>query len=329
MLSRLDDHFAHQNNRPLDELDSRDPFWQEALYFNLHTPDGRCSAIGGLDVFPNSGFAAAWLMVEVAGTHCVNFQTGPIDANWRDEMGVGPLRFQVIEPMQRWRLSLRDEANGIQGELEFEARFAPVHFRPIRLEAGGEVVFDQSYFNQIGRFHGTLSVGDQTFSGFSGLRARRWGVINAQKLPFYNWISLPLAEGAIVAWQFETPEGEILYCDGALIRGDGSRTAIVRLDHQWDLPAGNRHPTRVDVVLHLADGGTLPLSCRQLATHHVGAMPPRWSDAVPVERAYAETGASSIELVGEFAVAGETAVGIYDIASRPGYRRYGLPALDC
>lgn len=326
MLSRLDDYFTHQNNRPLGELASQDSLWQEALYFNLHTPDSRCSAVGGLDVFPNSGFAAAWLMVEKDGEHFVNFQTGQA-GDWRDEMGVGPLRFQVIEPMQRWRLSLQDEANGIQGDLEFDARFSPTHFRPIRLDTGSEVVFDQSYFNQIGRFHGTLNVAGQVFSGFSGLRARRWGVINTQKLPFYNWISLPLAEGAIVAWQFETPEGEILYCDGAIIRGDGSRTAVVRLDHQWEVRAGERHPSQVGVVLQLADGTALPVQCRQRATHHVGAMPPRWSDAVPAERAYAETGASSIELVGEFTVAGETATGIYDVASRTGYHRYGLPPL--
>lgn len=64
MLNRLDDYFVHQGNRPLDEATGSGALWQEALYFNLHSADGRCSAIGGLDVFPNSGFAVAWLMVE-------------------------------------------------------------------------------------------------------------------------------------------------------------------------------------------------------------------------------------------------------------------------
>lgn len=327
MLNRLDDYFVHQGNRPLDEATGSGALWQEALYFNLHSADGRCSAIGGLDVFPNSGFAVAWLMVERDGGHFATFQTGGL-GNWRDELGVGALRFQVIEPLRRWRLSLADEANGIHGELEFEAGSAPTHFRPIRLDDGHEVVLEQSYFNQLGRFHGSLRVAGQTFSGFRGLRARRWGVIDSQRLPFYNWMSVPLSDGGIVAWQFETPDGEVLYCDGARLHDDGRSTAIVRLDHHWELGAGARHPHRLDAVLHLADGTTLPLRFRTQATHHVGAVPPHWSDAVAAERDYAEAAASSIELVGEFTVAGETAIGIYDVATRRGYRRYALPALE-
>lgn len=318
MLNPIDDCFGHQN-----EDTSAAPFWQEALYFNLHDPSGRCSAIGGLDVFPNTGLAVAWLMLELDGEHFVNFQVGP-PGDWRDDMNIGPLRFQMIEPMQRWRLELHDEANQIHGDLEFEARFAPTEFRPISLERDGEVVFNQAYFNQIGRFHGSLSVGDQTFSDFNGLRARRWGELNTQKLPNYNWLSLPLARGGIVAWQFESPEGEILYCDGAVIGEDGGRTAITRMDHQWELRDGERHPTRVDLMLFLADGTTLAVQCCKLATHHVGAMPPRWSDATPEERAYAEANASSIELCAEFTVHGETAIGFYDVTTSQGCRRYGL-----
>lgn len=326
MLSRLDDCFAHQTSRPLNELASSSPLWQEALYFNLHDQQGLCSAIGGLDVFPNGQFAVAWLMVEVAGEHFTSFQAGPA-GNWRDELGVGPLRFAVLEPMKRWRMELHDEANRIHGMLEFTARFAPVHFRPIHLEQGGETIFDQSYFNQIGRYEGELTVGDRTFSGFSGLRARRWGIIDAAKLPYYNWISLPLGEGGIVAWQFESPAGEILYCDGAVISAGGSTTRIARIDHAWELSAGERHPHRVAATLALADGSSLPLRCRRLGTHHVGAMPPRWSDTAPAERAYAEANATSIELCGEFTVGDETAVGFYDVATRRGYARYGLEPL--
>ena len=41
MLNRLDDYFVHQGNRPLDEATGSGALWQEALYFNLHSADGR------------------------------------------------------------------------------------------------------------------------------------------------------------------------------------------------------------------------------------------------------------------------------------------------
>ena len=96
------------------------------------------------------------------------------------------------------------------------------------------------------------------------------------------------------------------------------------MDHQWELRDGEPHPTRADLMLFLADGTTLAVQCCKLATHHVGAMPPRWSDATPEERAYAEANASSIELCAEFTVHGETAIGFYDVTTSQGCRRYGL-----
>lgn len=326
MLSPYDDLFVHQTHQPLEIVASADPGWQEAAYFNCHDASGRLSALCGLDVFPNNQFAVAWLLVELDGEHYASYQTGPLGP-WREELAVGPLRFTALEPMKRWRLELRDDANGIEGSLEFEARFPAYHFRPIRLEQAGMVVFDQSYFNQAGRYHGSLRVKQEHFTGLQGLRARRWGPNIPDRLPFYNWISLPLADRNITVWQFETPEGEILYCDGAVSHADGRVTPITRMDHQWELAPGARHPRRVAATLHLADGSTLDLESRERGTHFLGALPLHWSDGVPGQRAHAEANGLSIESCSEFSVGGEKAIGIYDTFCRQGYARYGLPSL--
>jgi len=326
MLNTYDDYLVHQTSKPLAEVASADPNWQEAVYFNIHDGTGVFSAICGLDVFPNAQYAAAWLIALHDGEHSAYLHAGPL-GNWREELAVGTLAFSIVEPMRRWRLQLADEANGIHAALEFEARCPAYHFRPIRCEQAGEVVFDQSYYNQGGIYQGTMTAGDRTFTGLRGLRARRWGSLIMPRIPFYNWVSIPFPSRCITAWQFESPEGEILYSDGAVTTAAGEITPITRMDHEWTLASGTRHPTQVGLVLSLASGEAVRVAGRELGTHFVGALPPRWSDSDRAARALAETNAYSIESCCEFTVGAERAIGIYDVISRPGYRRYGLTPL--
>jgi hypothetical protein len=109
---------------------------------------------------------------------------------------------------------------------------------------------------------------------------------------------------------------------------DGATTSITRVDHEWTLAPGARHPTHVWLVLSLASGETMRIECRELGTHFVGALPARWSDADAAARTFAEHNAYSIEACCEFTVGAERAIGIYDVISRPGYRRYGLVPLE-
>ncbi|MFN8627295.1 MAG: hypothetical protein U0587_15090 [Candidatus Binatia bacterium] len=326
MLNMYDDYLVHQTSKPLSEVASADPNWQEALYFNIQDGTGTFSAICGLDVFPNAHYAAAWLVALHDGQHYAYLYAGPL-GNWREELAAGTLAFSIVEPMRRWRLRLADEANGIHAALEFEARYPAYHFRPIRCEQAGEVVFDQSYYNQGGTYRGTMTVGDKTFTGLSGVRARRWGSLIMPRIPFYNWVSIPLPSRCIAAWQFESPAGEVLYCDGAVTSAGGEITPITRMDHEWTLAPGTRHPMRVGLVLSLVSGETLRVDCRERGTHFVGALPARWSDADAAARVFAESNAYSIEACSEFTVGAERAIGIYDVVSRSGYDRYGLAPL--
>ena len=59
MLSKMDDYLIHQTEKPLAEVTSDHPDWQETLYFNMHDGEGGFSAIAGLEVLPNSKYVRA------------------------------------------------------------------------------------------------------------------------------------------------------------------------------------------------------------------------------------------------------------------------------
>ncbi len=326
MLSKMDDYLVHQTARPLAEVASDHPDWHEALYFNAHDGKGEFSAIAGLEVLPNSQYVRAYFFTLHRGEHYSYMYAGPLE-NWREEIRAGTMSFSIVEPMNAWHLDLADEANGIRASLDFRARCPAYHYRPIRCEEEGEVLIDQSYYAQAGTYGGTFTLGDEVFTDLQGLRARRWGVLIMTRLPFYHWISLDLPGRCITAWQFESSEGDVLYCDGALVTEAGDVTPITGIEHDWTLPAGTRHPTRTELTLSMDSGESLRVECREIGSHFMGAAAPRWSEADARALAEADATAISTEEYCEFSIGGERGFGILDIVSLPGYRRYGVAPL--
>ncbi len=326
MLSKMDDYLIHQTQRPLAAIESQHPDWQEAIYFNVHDGAGKFSAAFGLDVVPNANHVIAYLFTQEGSEHYCSMAASPLE-NWRDEISVGTLTFSVVDPMKTWHVELADETNDIYASLDFQAR-CPAHlFEPIRLEEDGDVVVDQSYYNQAGTYDGSFQVADRVFDGLQGLRARRWGPLTVARLPFYHWISIDLPDRCIVAWQFENEEGKVLYCDGAVVYESGDVTKITGLEHDWKLPAGTRHPSQTQLTLTTTSGERIEVACREIASHFLGAAPPHWSDKDAGALAQADATALSTEEYCEFDVDGQRGFGILDIVSRPGYRRYGLAPL--
>jgi hypothetical protein len=326
MISRFDDSLVHQDALPLSAVASGDPDWEEAIYFNLHSRDGRVSAIASFEALPNAGHVRAFLLTRHDGVHASSFAAGPLGA-WREELRVGALSFSVLEPMRAWRLQLSDEANGVHAELDFEARFPACPFPPIRVESEGALVMDQSYFNQGGSYRGVLRIGEHEYRDLVGTRARRWGMLRFAALPFYHWISVQLPGRYVTAWQFESAQGEVLYCGGAVVSESGEITPVVHLAHEWIAMGGPRHPQLSRIVLETEKGEELRLKCREIGSHFLGAGSPSWSETDAEALATAAAGAMSVESVCEIALGDERACGVLDVVGGRGYRRYGVGPL--
>jgi hypothetical protein len=170
-------------------------------------------------------------------------------------------------------------------------------------------------------------VGQQVFTDLWGLRARRWGVMVLARMPFYHWVSLQLPGRCITAWQFESSEGEVLYCDGAVVTEEGDVTPITSLQHDWTSTPGRRHPDETRFALLTAAGEVLRVKCRRIGSHFLSPTTGHWSDSDAAALAAADATAFSVEAYCEVTVGGEHGFGIVDIVTRPGYRRYGLAAL--
>jgi hypothetical protein len=138
MAGKMDEYLVHQAVRPIAEVDSDHKDWQDRLYFNFVDLSGEFVALTGYGAFPNRKVAQGLILVNLGREHFAYFGARPLEED-REVMQAGTLRFEIIEPLKSWRIELADEANRIEGSLEFHARCPLYTFRPIQWKKGTTV----------------------------------------------------------------------------------------------------------------------------------------------------------------------------------------------
>jgi hypothetical protein len=320
----MDEYLVHQTEKPLAQVASDHPEWQDRFYFNIHDRDGEFAAITGLGAFPNRNMMQAYLFVVHKGQHYAYLNVRSL-ANDREVMAAGSLSFTIIEPMIAWRFDIADEANGVHGSLEFRPRCPLYEFSPIRWQDGDRLVVNQMHYTQAGSYSGSLAIGDTTFSDPIGIRDRSWGVRDMPRVPMWIWISAQFSGFCISAWLWETPEGEVIHADGALTYESGDVRPITAIEHELELWPETKRPKRGRFRLMLASGETLRLTADEIGTIFLGPMASCWSDADSEALAKADAASFGFDQHCRFQLGDETGIGIVEYMVTGGSQRYGIP----
>lgn len=324
MVSRFDEYLVHQTEQPLARVASDHPEWQDRFYFNIHDRNGEFAAITGLGAFPNRSIMQAYLFVVHEGRHYAYFNVRPL-ANDREEMRAGTLSFSVLDPLNSWRLDVADEANGINGSLEFRARCPLYLFSPVHWQNRENLVVHQMHYTQAGVYEGAFTIGDRTFSDLIGMRDRSWGVRDMAKVPFWVWISAQFQHFCVSAWLWETPEGDLIHADGAIIHESGEVRPVTKIDHELELSPGTKRPRLGRFRLFLADGDVFSLTASEIGSIFLGPASRRWSDSDEDALKQADAAAFGFDQHCRFEMNGQTGFGIVEYMLTGGYRRYGIP----
>ena len=325
----MDEYLVHQTEKPLSQVASDHTDWQDRFYFNIHDRDGEFAAITGLGAFPNrkagpSGMMQAYLFVVHNGQHYAYLNVRPL-AEDREVMQVGSLSYSIVEPLKAWRVDIADEANGVRGSLEFRPRCPLYLFSPIHWANGDKLVAHQMHYTQAGLYSGSFSIGDQLFTDLLGIRDRSWGVRAMADVPIWMWISAQFDDFCISAWLWETPEGEVIHADGALVHETGETRPVTRIEHDLELWPGAKRPKEGRFRLTTASGEELSLTASEIGTIFLGPPASRWSVADAPALAAADASAFGFDQHCWFRLGDKTGVGIVEYMMTGGSRRYGIP----
>lgn len=256
-LTGLDESFAHQLVAPRATTAHDHPRWAERTYYLLHVDDG-LTINAGRQLYRHAGHwnvfaAAATPTEELATRRRADFS--PEDDP--DMPTVGPLRLEVVRPLEELRLIFEDAASPLAYDLTFEARFPPVAHEPTVIESRGEVVTDTMSFFQSGLFSGTVALDGREWrvDRRAGFRDRSWGVRKHDGSPRRGLVIFVAAEfedEGLYVLLFETASGRRVYTSGWAMDEGGLADTVVGAEH--DLTFGEAWVERGSLDLEMRSG---------------------------------------------------------------------------
>jgi len=324
LVGKMDEYLVHQTEKPLAEVASDHPDWQDRFYFNIHDREGKFAAITGLGAFPNRKMVQAYLFVVHGDRHYSYLNVRPL-ADDREVMSAGSLSYAIVEPLKAWRIDVADETNGIRGSLEFRARCPLYFYSPIYWQNGGRVVANQRHYTQAGLYSGSFTIGEETFSDLLGIRDRSWGIRAMSEVPIWFWVSAQFDDFCISAWRWETPDGELIHADGAIVHENGDTRPITAIEHDLELWPGTKRPRSGRFQLTTAAGEQLSLVADEIGSIILGPMTPQWSSSDPEALAAADAAAFGFDQHCWFQLGDQRGVGVVEYMMTGGSKRYGIP----
>jgi len=319
----MDEWLIHQVPRPIQQVHSDHPHWQDRFYFNFMTPDGQSAGLLGLGAFPNMGGMQGILnLVHGESLYCVNYFR-PLQ-NDRESIRFPSLQVDILEPMESWRLRLAEPRYELDLDLTFQGRGSPFAFEPIYWERDGEAVWDQFHYTQAGTYRGEIRRGQERLGGLAGIRDRSWGVRDMRNLDFWIWISANFPSFWITAWLSEDGEGNRICLDGAITNPGApeQRRRITDLDYEIAFRPGTRSPARSRFRLHLGDGAAVTLEAEAGATIPVTLQEGVYPLDDPGKIRELEASAMILDQAQRFSCQGEDGVGLIEYFVLGGCKRY-------
>ena len=221
---------------PADGVDAR---FFDRFMVNGHAVDGRGpSFVTGAGVYPGrdvvDGFAVVVLDREQRNARFSTALTASPPG------AVGPLAWDVVEPMRTWRVSLDDPSIGVRLDLVWRDR-APAWSGSVVVENadGAPTRFDHLF--QSGLLTGELEVDGRTTSvdGWYGQRDRSRGVRSmAGGQGLHVWCQAQLPDRSVGFLLVESRTGERLQLEGAVMTTAGGLDPIVDVRHDLEFDDG-------------------------------------------------------------------------------------------
>lgn len=296
MLTRGDEYPIHQTPEPI-AFSGTDRNFYDRYFFCGYQPDGEGYFAVAFGVYPHLNVADAHISVLIDGEqHCLH-ASRLLDME-RMDLTVGPIRIEVIEPLQRLRIMVDGE--GFKADLTCDGRAFPLQEPRFTRRIGPRTLMDVTRFTQNVRWTGNLAIDGRTltYTGAPGTRDRSWGVrpIGASDpqgpappvLPQFYWLWAPtnFPNLSLFAHANEDDAGSIWNERACLVMDGAGQGATLGLSHGRFRPTwrtGARHASAMALEVRDPSGRDHRVTWTPLATFQmkgIGYGHPEWAHGV-------------------------------------------------
>lgn len=297
MLTAADDYPVHQTADPIAAVGTSDRNFYDRYFFNGYSRDGSVYFAAAMGQYPNRSVMDAAFNVVHRGRQYVLHASRRAPAD-RMETVVGPIRVEVVKPLERLRVVVEPNAWEISGDLLFTAR-APVLEEPrFYRRIDNRVLMDSTRLTQHVAVEGTLVVAGETIritpERFWGSRDRSWGIrpvgepAGGAPVPFqFFWLWSPINFDDLCT-HFdvnEDAEGARWHEAGMIVPVGGPVEHARAVDYRLEYRSGTRRAQHAVVTLRRASGEALEIDLRPLYEFSMvglGYQHPQWGHGMYV-----------------------------------------------
>lgn len=285
-LTGADEFFNHQIVNTFAAVSTPERAWTEKAWFTLMRKDGSLQASFGIGKYANRNIVDGFAGVQI-GTRQLTVRASRTLSSAPERIGVGPLGYEVISPLETIRLTLAENAaQPLRFDLTFHATM-PGFFenRDLSIHAG-RAASDVIRFHQAGTISGWIEIEGERHEvnpdDWFGFRDRSWGIrehvgldpadlapgslsANARNKAgsafHMNWavakLDRPDGTSYDLAWYFRDygGDGPPDFFSGYINEADGTQTPILHLYPEMDYRASDRAAMRGTITAIVAGRG--------------------------------------------------------------------------
>jgi len=163
MITSHDELLCHQTVSTFDHVATSDRQWYEKTWLVAHDNQGQIMVDTGFGRYANRNVMDAFGGVSVGGTSQYTVRASRELRPETASIAVGPLSYEVVEPLRRIHVCLKDNDYGIGYDIEFEARMQPHETDPTFMRLNGTVMHHCCRYFQLGHASGKVVAEGKTY----------------------------------------------------------------------------------------------------------------------------------------------------------------------
>lgn len=291
MLTALDETLHHQCSETFEHVFPSDHRFYDRQLMGAFSPDGKAGFLSGITVFKNMNVVEGYVLAQTHSKKQYNVrfskQLRPMPALM--EASVGPMRLDVLRPLEELRLVLERGEYPIAMDITFRGT-VPVHLENHHYgRMDGRIHTDYRRYHQIGQITGWMEVDGERFEAapWFSWRDHSWGVRpvvggfepftgtktaggvassarTGGKGLFLIYLGFANGKQAGGVQIIEDGEGKRLYTDGEVRNIGSDAMHIVGAKHEVAFKPGTRVFETAKIDIDLANGESWSLNARSI-----------------------------------------------------------------
>lgn len=285
MLTKYDEFLCHQIGETFDTVGESSLNFAERIHFPDFEISGKFMIDCGFGVYPNRNVMEGFTCVSIGDQELRYVRASRELRPNIDEVKVGPLSWEVIEPFKKLRCKLDENEYGVSFDVVAEGRYPPSDWTRGFVRHAGQILSSGWIYFQMGRLSGWLKVDGTTYEvkpeDWRYSRDHSWGIRHAgagepyvqpgppRRGGLYCFAYLHFEDWAIVHHLNEDAQGNATYFHGEQVfkYGDWRKSRkLVSLKHQIEFYDGSRRMKSGRLVFTAEDGDKI-----EIPFEHTGA----------------------------------------------------------